>query len=111
MHRSAAAAAGAVDAAEQLGHDPVGVCATGDRVPVRAVGADQVVVLAQHRGRADDRRLLADRQVEEAAGLGMLVQAPGLLLEPTDQRHRLEQLAAGVGLRERVRRDARSVAG
>src|SRR5262249_56095657 len=68
VHRAAAPAAGAVDAAEELGHHPLGVGAAGDRVPVRAVGADQVVLLAHHRGGADDRRLLADRQVHEAAG-------------------------------------------
>ena len=64
-----------------------GLGAAGDRVAVGAVGADQVVVLAHHRGGADDRRLLADRQVQEAAGLGPLVLAPRLLLEAADQRH------------------------
>src|SRR4051812_49572960 len=58
-----------------------------DRVPVGAVGADQEVVLPHHRGRADDRRLLADRQMEEAACLRALVLAPGLLLEAANQRH------------------------
>ena len=67
VHRAAAAAAGPVDPAEQLRHHPLRVGAAGDRVAVGAVGADQVVLLAHHRGRADDRRLLADREVEEAA--------------------------------------------
>jgi len=71
-------------------------------VAVGAVGADQVVIRAHHRGGADDRRLLADRQVQEAAGLGLLILAPGLLLEAADQRHRLEQLAAGGLVGKRV---------
>src|SRR6185503_2587904 len=37
--------------------------------------------------------------------------APCLLLEPPDQRHRLEKLAAGLGVRQRVRRRAPAVAG
>ena len=67
---------GAVDAAEELGHHALRVGAARDRVAVRAVGADQVVVVAHHRGGADDRRLLADREVQEAAGLGLLVLSP-----------------------------------
>ena len=93
VHRAAAPARGAVDAAEELGHHVLRVGAAGDRVAVGAVGADQVVVVAHHRGGADDRRLLADRQVKEAAGLGLLVLAPGLLLEAADQHHLREQLA------------------
>ena len=62
VHRAAAPAAGPVDAAEELGHHPLGFGAAGDRVAVGAVGADQVVLVAHHRGGADDRRLLADRR-------------------------------------------------
>ena len=100
VHRAAAAAAGAVDAAEELGHHPLGVGAAGDRVAVGAVGADQVVLVAHHRGGADDRRLLADRQVQEAAGFGPLVLAPRLLLEAADQRHAGEELVRGGGVRQ-----------
>ena len=77
-----------------------GIGSACDRVAVGAVGADQVVVRPHHRGRADDRRLLTDRQVEEAAGLGALVLPPGLLLEAPDQDHQGEQLAAGRLVRE-----------
>ena len=94
VHRAAAAAAGAVDPAEELRHHPLGLGAAGDRVAVGAVGADQVVLLAHHRGGADDRRLLADRQVQEAPRLRPLVLPPGLLLEAPDQRHPREQLVA-----------------
>jgi hypothetical protein len=61
-------------------------------VTVGAVGPDQVVVVPHHGRRPDDRRLFADREVQEAAGLGALVLAPGLLLEAPDQRHPLQQL-------------------
>src|SRR4051794_23937833 len=67
---------------------------------VRAVGADQVVLLAHHRGGAEDRRLLADRQMEEAARFGSLVLTPGLLLEAPDQAHPREQLVTGGGVGE-----------
>src|SRR4029450_10195017 len=72
--------------------------AASDRVAMGAVGADQVVLGTHHRGRADDRGLLADREGQETAGLRALVLAPGLLLEAADQRHRREQLPAGVGI-------------
>ena len=74
--------------------------AAGDRVAVGAVGADQEVFVAHHRGGADDRRLLADRQVEEATGFGPLVLAPRLLLEAADQGHAREQLVTGRGIGE-----------
>ena len=105
VHRAAAPAAGPVDPAEELRHHPLGVGAAGDRVAVGAVGADQVVLLAHRRGGADDRRLLADREVQEAAGLRPLVLAPRLLLEAADQRHPREQLVTG------RRRRARSAIG
>ena len=100
VHRAAASAGGAVLAAEQLGHHVLGVGAAGDRVAVGPVGADQVVVRLHHRGRADDRRLLADRQVQEPAGLRTLVLAARLLLEAADQGHLAEQFAARLGVGE-----------
>ncbi len=101
VHRAAAPARGAVDAAEELGHDVLGVGAARDRVTVGAVGADQVVARLHRRGRADDRRLLADREVKEAARFGPLILASGLFLEAADQRHRLEQLETDLGLGKR----------
>ena len=92
VHRPAAAAGGAVLAAEQLRHHVLRVGPARNRVSVGAVGADQVVVGGHHRRRPDDRRLLADREVEEAAGLGPLVLTTRLLLEAADQRHLPEQL-------------------
>ena len=109
MHRAPAPARRAVDAPEELRHDALGVCAAGDRVPVGAVGADQVVLGSHHRGRPDDRRLLADREVQEAADLGALVLAPGLLLEAADDRHRAQEFAARVRVGKVDPRAARPV--
>ena len=78
--------AAAVLAPEQLGHDRVRAGAARERVAVGAVGGDQVVAVAQRPRRADDRRLLADRQVQEAADLGLGVHLAGALLEAPDQR-------------------------
>jgi len=87
-----------IDPPEQLRHHPLGLGAAGDRVAVGAVGADQEVFVAHHRGGTDDRRLLADRQVQEAAGFGALVLATRLLLEAADQGHAREQLVTGRGI-------------
>ena len=85
VHRAAAAVRDAVLAAEQLGHHAVGIGPAGQRVAVRAVGRDQVVLVAQRAAGADDRRLLADRQVQEAADLGLRVHLPRALLEAADR--------------------------
>ena len=100
VHRAAAPVRDAVLAAEQLGHHAVGVGAAGQRVAVRAVRRDQVVLVAHRAHRADDRRLLADREVQEAADLGLRVHLAGALLEAPDQHHRLEPLARGVAVGE-----------
>ncbi len=100
VHRAAVPAAAAVDAPEQLGHHPLGRGPARERVPVRAVGRDQIVLLAQRPRRADDRRLLADRQVQEPADLRPRVHLPGALLEAADQRHRRKPLARDGGLRQ-----------
>ena len=94
MHRAAAPARDPGRLAEQLRHDALGVGPAGQRVPVRAVGRDQVVGVAHRPHRADDRRLLADRQVQEAADLALGVHRARPLLEAADQQHRLEPLAA-----------------
>ena len=85
-------------AAEQLGHDLVGVGAARQRVAVRAVGGDQVVLVAHRAHGADDRRLLADREVQEAADLRLRVHLARALLEAPDEHHRLEPLARSVAV-------------
>ena len=94
--------AAAVVAAEQLGHDRLGRRAARERVAVRAVGRDQVVRVAQRARRADDRRLLADGEVQEAADLRLRVHLARALLEAADEQHRREPLARDVGLGERA---------
>ena len=69
-----------------------------ERVAVRAVGRDQVVLVAHRADGADDRRLLADREVQEAADLRLRVHLARALLEAADEHHRLEPLARGVAL-------------
>ena len=69
-----------------------------ERVAVRAVGGDQVVLVAHRADGADDRRLLADREVQEAADLRLRVHLARALLEAADEHHRLEPLARGVAL-------------
>ena len=100
VHRAAAAVRDALLAAEQLGHHAVGIRPAGERVAVRAVGRDQVVVVAQRAAGADDRRLLADRQVQEAADLGLRVHLARALLEAADEHHRLQPLAGRVAVRQ-----------
>ena len=98
VHRAAAAVRDALLAAEQLGHHAVGIRAAGERVAVRAVGRDQVVLVAHRPAGADDRRLLADRQVQEAADLGLRVHLARALLEAADEHHRLQPLACRVAV-------------
>jgi len=78
----------------------VGIAAAGERVPVRAVRRDEVVLVAQGTRGADDRRLLADREVQEAADLGLGVHLARALLEAADEHHRLQPLTGDVVLRE-----------
>jgi hypothetical protein len=90
VHRAAAAARAAVHPTEELRHHGVGGRAASERLAVLAVGRHQVVVVAQRARGAHDRGLLADRQVEEAADLGLGVHLARALLEAADQQHSLE---------------------
>src|ERR1700709_1419836 len=98
--RPVASVAEPVHASEELRHDPLGVAAAGERVAVRAIRRDEVVLVAQRAGGADDRRLLADREGPEPADLRLGVHLAGTLLEAPDERHRLKPLARDLGLRE-----------
>ena len=55
--------------AEQLRHDRGGGDAPGERLPVLAIRADDVIVVAQRGERADRHGLLADVEMAEAADL------------------------------------------
>src|SRR3954454_8556072 len=76
--------------------------AARDGLAVLAVGGHQVVGVAERLGGADDRRLLADAEVEEAADLGLGVHLSGALLEAADDEHLLEDGEAGVLVGEAV---------
>src|ERR1700736_4442632 len=88
VHRAAAPLAEAVLASVDLGHHPFEVAALGDAVPVAAVGARHVVVVAEVG--ADTRRdgLFADVHVHEARDLARAELARHSLLEEPDRQHR-----------------------
>ena len=98
VHRAAAAAAAALDAAEHLGHDRLGRDAAGQRVAVLAVGGHDRVVRVERLHAADGHRLLADVQVQEAADLGRAVQLDAALLEAPDAEHLAIEVAARASL-------------
>src|SRR4051794_40217097 len=110
VHGAAAPVRDALLAAEQLGHDAVRLGAARERVAMRAVGRDEVVLVAHRAHGADDGRLLADREVQEAADLGLRVHLTRSLLEAADEHHRLEPLAGGVALGQLALLRARVVA-
>jgi hypothetical protein len=101
VHRPAAALAEPVDAPEELGHDAIGIAAARERVAVRAVRRDEVVLIAQRARGADDRRLLADREMQEAADLRLRVHLTRALLEAADEDHRRQPLTRDVRLGKR----------
>ena len=97
VHRAPAPAGDAGLAPEQLGHHALGIGPARQRVAMRTVGRDQEVLVAHRPHGADDRRLLADRQVQEAADLGLRVHLARALLEAADQQHRFQPFARLVG--------------
>ena len=72
VHRAAHARVDAGRLAHQLREQPVHPRALADRVPVRAVVAHHVVLVAQRKARADNRRLLADRGMQRTGYLADL---------------------------------------
>jgi len=98
VHRAALALGEPVAAAEQLGHDPLGIGTLRQAVAVLAVRGDRVVVGPEHRGGADRHRLLADVEMEEPADLPERVRLGGLLLEAADQEHIAQQLPRDGGI-------------
>ena len=98
VHRAAEPLAVARPLAEHLGHHPADVRARRDQVAVRAVVADEVVVVAHHARGADRDRLLADAAVRGAEDHALLEELRGAVLEAPDQQHQpvlLEQRRRG----------------
>src|SRR5207244_5555687 len=106
VHRSAATVRGAGLLPEQLGHHRPGIDPLGDRVPMFAIGAVDVVLRAEGRDGAHDGGLLTDVQVAEAADLGQLVHLRGFFLEPPDEEHLAVELEQGGFVGERLLRFA-----
>ena len=102
VHGAAAAAVGALVLAHQLGEHPGRVQALGQAVAVAAVGRGDDVGGPKRPARADGRRLLPDREVDEAGDLAVAVERGHPLLEAADQQH------PAVHLEEVGRREARS---
>ena len=91
VHGAALAPADPALAAEQLGQDRVGRGAAGQRVRVTPVGAERVVVRAEH-GRGPHRdRFLAEAQVHRAVDQALPVQRVGPLLEMPQETHLCEE--------------------
>src|SRR5436309_2359043 len=98
VHRASQAAAVAVLPAHELRHHAVHARALGDAVAVAAMGADDVVALAEVRAGARRHRLLADVAVRRPLDEPGVEELRRLLVEAADLDHRgveaLELLAA-----------------
>src|SRR5712692_9491158 len=103
VHRAALALAVAGLLAEQLGEHPGDVGALGQAVAVAAVGARDVVVLAQRRAHAHGDGLLSDVEVGEARHPGAAVELVHLFLEQPDRRHPAVHVEPGPVEDRRVR--------
>ena len=87
VHRAAPAVSYTALAAEQFGHDQLGLNAASDRVAVLAVVRKEVV-RRPHAGRQTDASgFFTEIQVTVAADLGALIHLGRLFLETTDQEH------------------------
>ncbi len=87
VHRAALAPAVAGGPAVQLGEHVLDLAAFGHHVAVAAVGAGDIVVLAQRRAGAHRHGLLALGQVQEAGNLARLKVLLGRVLKAADQAH------------------------
>ena len=74
VHRTASTTVGPSVLGHQLGEHADGIEPLGQAVPVPAVGGGDHVVGPERPARADRRRLLADREVNEARYLAVAVQ-------------------------------------
>ncbi len=92
VHRPALALGDPGGLAVELGHESFGLQAQGQRVAVVPVAREQPVEALLHPGRgARTDRLLAVVQVAEATDLLEAVHLTGLLFEPADEEHLLQQ--------------------
>ena len=88
MHGAAETLRAARRLAEKLGHAGIRARAARQRVPVVAVGGDQVIVGPRGRHGTGDDRFLADVEVAETAdAVPTLVLLGGAFLETPDEEH------------------------
>jgi hypothetical protein len=84
--------------AQHLADRPLGIHAARQRMVMAAIGAGQIVVLAQRGGHADRRAFVPNRRVHGAADLAGFGQLEQRLLDAADQKHHAvhgEQLFGG----------------
>ena len=91
MHRAAAAAADAVDLAEQLGHDALGIATLGERVAMATVGGGDPVGSPQMGADADPGCLLADIEVQKPRRFALPAGDLRDAFEAPQQHHLFEQ--------------------
>ncbi len=87
VHRAALALGETGGFAQHLGDGALGVHAAGQRVVMAAVGAGEIISLAQGPGGADGAAFVADGGMHSAADLARLGQFEERFLDAADQKH------------------------
>ncbi len=93
VHRAAFALRDAALLAAQLRHHLARVHSFHQRVPVLAIGGQDIVVRLESRKRPHRHRFLADVQVAEAPDLSQGVEFRRLFFEAANQEHLLERVS------------------
>jgi hypothetical protein len=84
--------------AKQLSHHRVGCHAAHQRLPVIAIGGDDVVVLPERHDDAAGDGFLANIEVAKATNLANGIHLGTPLLEAALQHHRIQQIAIECGV-------------
>ena len=92
MKRAAFAFVQAVDAAEDLGEQPLRLDAAGEQMAMISVRGEEIVVGAQARERRHAGGLLADIEMVVAAEHAFVMQRHEILFEVADDEHPPAQL-------------------
>jgi hypothetical protein len=97
VHRAAARADAAVDAAMHLAEHRLEIAPLGEIRPMRAMAGVDEIGRAQRRATANRRRLLPDDQVDRRLHLIFVIAPLDGLFDPADSQHRAVDAAQGVG--------------
>src|SRR5687768_1657508 len=92
MHRAAAAAADAIDLAEQFCHDAAGIGTLGKRMAVAAMRRRHPVGPAKMRANADAGRFLAEVKMQKARRFAFAAGDLRDAFETTQEYHALEEV-------------------